>query len=161
MAYEHGDYNDNPTHCATCGSEIEPGARFCPNCGAAAAQTPPGVTPSYAPGMGYEGGPDYGAPVQVPNYLAWAIVLTVIGALGICCYGIGIPVLVPAIVALVFATQVNGRLQAGDYNGALSASNNVRIWCWIATGLSILGIVVFGLIVAFVGFLGIISALGS
>ena len=26
----------NGTSCATCGREQEPGARFCPNCGAAA-----------------------------------------------------------------------------------------------------------------------------
>ncbi len=31
MAYY---YNDNPTYCATCGTELEQGSRFCANCGA-------------------------------------------------------------------------------------------------------------------------------
>ena len=130
MAY---DYDYNPIHCATCGSEIEPGARFCANCGAAA-QTSPSFTPGYAPGMGYDGGPDYGAPVHVPNYLVWAIVATIC-----CCLPAGI-------VAIVYAAQVNGKLAAGDYDGALSASNSAKTWCWVSLGLGVVAAVVWGIV---------------
>ena len=130
MAY---DYDDNPVHCATCGSEIEPGARFCANCGAAA-QTQPSFTPGYAPGMGYDGGPDYGAPVHVPNHLVWAIAATIC-----CCLPTGI-------VAIVYAAQVNGKLAAGDYDGALSASNSAKTWCWVSLGLGIASLVVWGIV---------------
>jgi hypothetical protein len=64
-----------------------------------------------------------GATVQ--NYLVFAILATVF-----CCLPAGIP-------AIVYAAQVNGKLQAGDLPGAQQASRNAKMWCWIsfATGL--------------------------
>jgi hypothetical protein len=71
----------------------------------------------------------------VPNYLVWAILIT-IASLCTCCI-IGT---IPGIVAIVFATQVNSKLSAGDRAGAEQASKNAKLWCWITTGLCIFGL---------------------
>ena len=76
--------------------------------------------------------PNYG---PVPNYMVWAIVSTIL-AFCLCCV-IGA---VPGIVAIVFASQVNGKLAAGDRAGAEQASKNAKLWCWITTGLAIFGL---------------------
>ncbi len=59
---------------------------------------------------------------NVPNYLTQAILVTIfcIPLFGI--FGI---------VAIIYAAQVNPRSQAGDYEGAVKASNNAKKWCWI------------------------------
>ena len=72
---------------------------------------------------------------RVPNYLVWAILIT-IASLCTCCI-IGT---IPGIVAIVFATQVNSKLSAGDRAGAEQASKNAKLWCWITTGLCIFGL---------------------
>jgi hypothetical protein len=61
----------------------------------------------------------------VSSHLAWAILVTLF-----CCLPFGIP-------AIVFAAQVNGKQAKGDYEGAVKASRNAKIWCWVAfaTGL--------------------------
>jgi hypothetical protein len=64
----------------------------------------------------------------VQNYLVFAILATVF-----CCLPAGIP-------AIIYAAQVNGKLQAGDLAGAQVASNNAKMWCLISLGLG-LGIV--------------------
>lgn len=69
----------------------------------------------------------------IPNHLAWAIISTVL-ATCLCC-----PLGLIGIVAIVFATQVNSKLNAGDVDGARRASDNAKIWCWVATALAIIG----------------------
>ena len=128
MAYDYDDQNP-PTYCVTCGQMLEPGARFCPNCGAAAG---PNAAPNIGPGMADGSGAGYGAPAHVPNYLVWAILATIC-----CCLPTGI-------VAIVFAAQVNGKLASGDYAGALGASRNARTWCWVSFGIGILSVVIHG-----------------
>jgi hypothetical protein len=77
----------------------------------------------------------------VPNYLVFAILATVF-----CCLPTGI-------AAIVFAAQVNGKLQAGDLAGAQAASKNAKMWCWISFGLG-LGLIVLWAVLAMVGILG-------
>ena len=62
---------------------------------------------------------------RVPNYLPQAILATLF-----CCLPFGI-------VAIVYAAQVNTKLQAGDYEGATTASDNAKKWCWISFGVGI------------------------
>lgn len=69
------------------------------------------------------GGPAAGA--QVPNYLVQSILVTIC-----CCIPLGI-------VAIVFAAQVNSKLAAGDYAGAVDSSQKAKMWCWIAFGLGL------------------------
>lgn len=55
------------------------------------------------------------------------------------------------IVSIVYAASVNGKLQAGDYQGALAASNNAKLWFWLA--------VILGIVPIFV--MLVLSSLGS
>lgn len=57
-----------------------------------------------------------------PNYLAPAILTTLF-----CCTIFGI-------VAIVYAAQVQGKWYAGDTRGALAASANAKLWCWLSFG---------------------------
>lgn len=66
-----------------------------------------------------------GATPSVPNYLVQSILVT------LCCCIPG------GIVAIVYAAQVNSKLAAGDYDGALQSSNNAKLWCWISLGVGI------------------------
>jgi len=94
------------------------------------------------------------APIQAPgvvlppgttiqNYLVFAILSTVL-----CCPATGIP-------AIIYAAQVNGKLQAGDLAGAKTASNNAKMWCWISFGIGLAGTVLWLLLMM----LGILSGL--
>ena len=76
----------------------------------------------------------------VQNYLVFAILATVF-----CCLPAGIP-------AIIYAAQVNGKLQAGDVAGAQVASNNAKMWCLISLGLG-LGIVALYAIMIMLGVL--------
>ncbi|MFL6585940.1 MAG: CD225/dispanin family protein [Luteimonas sp.] len=97
---------------------------------------PPGSygTPEPSP----YGAPPPGTPIApgtVPNYLAWSIVVTVL-SLCLCCI-IGT---IPGIVAIVFSAKVNTLLGQGDLAGAQRASNTAKTWCWVTTGLCIIGL---------------------
>jgi hypothetical protein len=61
----------------------------------------------------------------VKNYLVESILCLV------CCAGI------LAIPAIIYAAQVNGKLAAGDYQGAVEASNNAKKWCIIAVSIAV------------------------
>lgn len=83
MAYHP---EDNPNSCATCGREQEPGARFCPNCGAAADPLT-GGGPGYAPGMAnppggqFAGGVEYmGFWIRVAAALIDVILISVVAS---------------------------------------------------------------------------------
>jgi len=86
-------------------------------------QGPPPYGAPNPPGYGAPRPPGYGAPV--PNYLAQSILCTIF-----CCLPFGI-------VAIVFAAQVNGKFMSGDYHGALQASEQAKMWCWISFGIGL------------------------
>ncbi len=112
-------------YCPNCGMRFEHGTRFCGNCG------------SELPGPGPEPR-EHAPPVpRVPNYLVQAILVTIF-----CCLPLGI-------VSIVYAAQVNGKIAAGDFDGARRASESAKTWAWISFG-SGLG---FGLIALIVGLL--------
>jgi hypothetical protein len=102
--------------CSQCGANNAEGALICAQCGrnlqapAIPLQTTGVVLP---PGQ------------TVPNYLVFAILAT-----ACCCLPAGIP-------AIVYASQVNSKLQTGDLAGAQAASNNAKMWCWISLGLGL------------------------
>lgn len=121
MAYEP---KDNGAVCATCGQELKPGARFCTNCGAAAAPATGGLG-------GHQRGPSL-QPAYASNHLVEAILVTIC-----CCVPTGI-------VAIAYAAQVNRKLAAGDYAGAVRDSNSAKTWCYVSLVLGI----IFGIAVA-------------
>jgi hypothetical protein len=94
-------------------------------------QPPPG---GY--GGGYGQGPQGAGGYQPapPNHLVWAIITL------FCCQILGI-------VSIIFAAQVNGKFQQGDYAGAVDASNKARTFAMIGT---ILGVVQW---IALIGYL--------
>lgn len=67
---------------------------------------------------------------NVPNYLPQAILVTIF-----CCLPFGI-------AAIVQAAQVNTKLKAGDFEGAVEASEGAKKWCWYGF---IGGIIIFAL----------------
>ncbi len=77
---------------------------------------------------------DFAKPERPNNYLVIAIIGTV---LGLCSC---IP-LILGIIAIVFATQVNSKYDAGDYAGAESSSNTAKILGFISLGLAVLGLI--------------------
>ena len=114
--------------CTQCGANNADSATVCLQCGRtlqpapSLSAQPPGIiqTPN----------------VYVPNYLVFAILSTVL-----CCLPAGIP-------AIVYAAQVNGKLQLGDIAGAQAASKNAKMWCWISFGLGLAFCFIYGIIVA-------------
>jgi interferon-induced transmembrane protein len=86
--------------------------------------------------MSYVPPPASAAPGSIPNYLAWSIIATVL-ATCLCC-----PLGLVGIVAIVFANKVNTLLNQGDVAGAQRASANAKTWCWVATALAIIGLLI-------------------
>lgn len=81
------------------------------------AYAPPAYAPQYQPA--------YTAMPKVASHLVWAI---------LCFFLTFWPT---AIVAIVFAAQVSGKLTRGDFEGAKSASKNAKIWCWVSFGIAV------------------------
>ncbi|MCW2887217.1 MAG: hypothetical protein JWL58_4079 [Streptosporangiaceae bacterium] len=108
---------------------------------------PPGYGGGYGqqppPGGGYGGG--YGQPqggggyqTPPPNHLVWAIITL------FCCQILGI-------VSVIFAAQVNGKFQQGDYAGAVDSSNKAKTFAMIGTILGVvqvIGIIVYIIVVS-------------
>ena len=77
--------------------------------------------------------PPPGAPTNVPNYLVPAILSL------FCCWPL-------AIVAIIFAAQVNGKVQSGDIAGAMDASKKAKMFSFIAIGIGLVVGVIYLLI---------------
>lgn len=78
-----------------------------------------------------------------PNYLVFAIIVTLF-----CCQILGI-------VSIVFAAQVNSKWNAGDFEGALNASKNAKLWAWVgvASGIAV------GVIIAMLSVFGVLAGI--
>jgi hypothetical protein len=74
--------------------------------------------------------PAGGAQPNVPNYLVPAIISI------FCCTPLGI-------AALIFATQVNSKVQAGDIAGAMDASKKAKLFAFISIGVGLLIILLY------------------
>ncbi|HVG31635.1 MAG TPA: CD225/dispanin family protein [Pyrinomonadaceae bacterium] len=80
-------------------------------------QPSPGWTPPPPPAA---------PPANIPNYLVPAIISTIC-----CCLPAGI-------VSIIFATQVNSKLKAGDIQGAMDASAKAKMWFIIAIAAGVI-----------------------
>ncbi len=78
-----------------------------------------------------------------PNYLVFAILTTIF-----CCQILGI-------VSIVFAAQVNSKWYSGDYQGALNASKNAKLWAWVAFGSGI----IIAISITLLSFIGILAGI--
>ncbi len=103
---------------------------------------PPPPPPPTPPGGGFgqpfgaEGWQSQPSGPKPPNYLVWAILTTLF-----CCLPFGV-------VSIVYAAQVDGNYNRGDYAGALASSENAKKWARIS---AIVGVVVVVLYFVFVG----------
>jgi Interferon-induced transmembrane protein len=70
------------------------------------------------------------APANIPNYLIPAILSL------FCCWPL-------SIVAIIFAAQVNGKVAAGDIQGALDASKKAKLFSFIAIGIGLVLILIY------------------
>jgi hypothetical protein len=67
---------------------------------------------------------------NIPNYLIPAILSTVL-----CCLPLGI-------VSIIFATQVNTKLAAGDVAGAMESSRKAKMFMFIAIGCGLAVVII-------------------
>ncbi len=105
-------------YCTQCGAQFEEQATICSQCQASLFQPSPSTAPVTQAST-------------IPNYLVQSILITV------CCC------LIPGIVAIVYAAQVNGLIQAGDFAGARRCSRLARNWSWAGLGLGLLGVLAY------------------
>lgn len=102
-------------YCRKCGEQNADNAYQCVKCGAVLEQVGAPVPP----------------PVKIPNYLVQSILVTVL-----CCLPLGIP-------AIVYSAQVNGKIQAGDIQGAMESSRKAKMWGWWSFGVGLVVSVVY------------------
>jgi len=114
--------------CTQCGANNADNAVVCTQCGRSLQAAVP-LPVQQVPMRQIPG-------VDVQNYLVFAILTTVL-----CCLPAGIP-------AIVYASQVNAKLQAGDIAGAQLASKNAKMWCWISASAGLAIGVIWGILIA-------------
>ena len=88
--------------------------------------------------------PPTGAPANVPNYLIPAILSL------FCCWPL-------SIVAIIFAAQVNGKVAAGDIQGAMDASKKAKLFSFLAIGLGLVAGIIYLVLMVLGAGLGAIS----
>ena len=108
-------------YCRKCGTLNQDNAYKCVQCGEIL-QT--------SPVAGMAGS----SPQKIQNYLIHSILAALL-----CCPPTGV-------AAIIFAAQVNTKIQAGDTEGALASSQKARMWFWISVVVGVV-INVIGLIV--------------
>lgn len=90
----------------------------------------PGPPPAYSSGPPP---PQNVPPPQIPNYLVFAILSV------FCCWPV-------AIASIIYASQVNQKVAAGDYAGAMESSKKARLFAIIAAILGVIGFVFYFII---------------
>ena len=85
----------------------------------------PSQTPNPYQNYGQPGAKQYYPPGSVKNYLIESILSLIF------CGGL------LAIPAIIYAAQVDGKLAQGDYQGALEASKNAKLWLTIAVSVAL------------------------
>jgi hypothetical protein len=91
-------------------------------------------SPSWAPPP-----PPNTPPANIPNYLVPAIITTLC-----CCLPAGV-------VSIIYATQVNSKIAAGDIQGAMDASAKAKMWFIVAIVLGLISGVISGIAQVIIG----------
>lgn len=131
--------------CPKCQAANFSSSSVCWQCGEPlkAQQGPPTPSPSGGYQPTYESTPAYAPKPQ--NYLVWSILATLF-----CCLPSGI-------VSIIYAAQVDSKYNAGDFAGALDASNKARVWAWVSVGLGLVAGLAYFVIGAIIGLGGAMS----
>jgi len=122
-------------YCPNCGAHNAENAIRCINCGNT-------LEPITTPAADVPPAPQFGPQAPVPNYLIPAILTTVF-----CCLPFGV-------VSIVYAAQVNGKVESGDRTGAVESSRKARMWAWISFGAGLVVIVLSLILGVFSAILG-------
>jgi hypothetical protein len=146
MSYEPRVYGigEASKYCSNCGAQNDESATRCSNCGNTLQriETP---TVDVPPPPEMAGG---SAPA-VPTRLVGAIVLTILNfVLAFFTFITGLGV-ITSIIAIVFAAQVNGKLNSGNYAGAVEASKVARILNWVSLGILAVGVLIIAILAIF------------
>lgn len=91
--------------------------------------------------------------VTTPNgtpYLIWSIAVTALSLLSFC-FCFPLIAAIPGIVAIVFAAQVNGKVNQGDLDGAARAVKAAKLWCIVASILFVLAFAAYFIALAAFG----------
>jgi hypothetical protein len=99
--------------------------------------------------MSYLPPPASGSREYVPNNLVWAILSTLF-----CCLPFGI-------VSIVFASQVDGKVAAGDFAGAREASAKAKFWALLAAALTLVPVALYLFFVLLLGGIGVLGGLSG
>ena len=135
-------------NCTLCGHQNINDARFCVSCGHplrdvdtthrdSIGQETEQPSPFSQPGnqpQQFSPPSTASGPNDIPNYLVQAILATIC-----CCLPAGI-------VSIVYAAQVNGKVERGDIASAREYSDNARKWAWISFGTGIVVIIISGIV---------------
>ena len=110
----------------------------------------------YGPNNGYNPGPRYPGtyPPGWKNWLAWAIIGTVITAIP--SYGIGF---ITGIIAIIFSALANSEAKRGEWDSAQSKNTVAKVLTIITLILALL--IVLGIILAFIFAFSFLSFLGA
>ncbi|MEI8120405.1 MAG: CD225/dispanin family protein [bacterium] len=111
--------------CKFCGEMILATAVKCKHCGEFLKKkpAPPPMPPSQT------------APVQKPQHVETHLAQSIMVML-LCCLPFGL-------IATIYASQVSGKLQSGDYTGAIHASETANMWSWIGFAVGLIAIPLF------------------
>lgn len=86
--------------------------------------------------------PEAYSPGTVPNHLVWAILTTLF-----CCLPLGI-------VSIVKAAEVNGKLAAGDLEGARASSDAAKKWAIWSAGVLLVLVAAYLVLAIFIALVG-------
>lgn len=104
--------------------------------------TTPPPPPVSGPAQSYHQSPVQPQGQRPDNLLIWSILTTVL-----CCLPLGI-------VAIVYSTKVDSLWNNGDYDGAMNAAKNAKLFCLLSLGGGVLAFI-------FAFFFGLLGSLGS
>lgn len=114
-------------YCYQCGNEISMEHKFCGKCGARViGNLDPQQRTTYVQSASTANQRPF-----IENHLAKAILVTLF-----CCLPLGI-------VSIVYAASVDGKLQAGDIEGARLASEKANMWANWGLGIGLTAIILY------------------
>jgi len=119
------------SYCLNCGAQTQLNEKYCASCSANL------MTGQQQP-EGSQGQQVDQINSNIENHLAKAIFSTIC-----CCLPFGI-------AAIVFAGQVNRKIQQGDYEGAKESADKADLWANVSIGIGAMIIIVRLLIMAMV-----------